>query len=84
MEAVFTCTGWFHSEFEKPFITWDNSMNQTILKSLYSGIFNSYERYSKYRYPERRVFLFQRCKHFLPLAYCTQDSYIGIYYMPQS
>ncbi len=40
MDPVFTCTGGFHSEFEKPFVTWDNSMNQAILKSLYSGVSN--------------------------------------------
>ncbi len=38
-------------------------MNEAILKSLYSGISNSYERHSKYRFPERYVCLFQRCKH---------------------
>ncbi len=56
-------------------------MNQAILKSLYSGISNSYERHSKYRYPEKCVCLFQRCKHFLTLTYSTRDSYIRMYYM---
>ncbi len=65
METVFTCTGWFHSEFEKPFITWDNSMNHVILKSLYSGVSNSYDRHSKYRFPER----------------CVNTSAIGILYL---
>ncbi len=75
MDTVFTRTGALQSQFEKPFVTWDNSMNQVILKSLDSGVCNCFERHSKYRFPERCVSLCQRCKHVLPLAYCTHDSY---------
>ncbi len=59
MDTVFTRTEGFHSEFVKPFITLDNSLNQAILKVLYSGVSYCFERHSKYRFAERCVCLFQ-------------------------